>query len=481
MQVAHSHNEAARIGRLTARQREVLELLAKGLSNEQIGVALAISAATAHSHVAAIFHTLEVSNRTEAAAAYLAFSAQPPQVEAVLERPAITVLPFQALDEDKTSQQIALGLGSDLFNLFSRWCWFPVVQGGYSVRNVPSETPSQIGQALRVRFVVSGDVRLRRGTLRIQARVEDVHAQSCMWAERYDIAPEELFAVEDLVSTDIVATVYSVLTARMRIQQGRPARSALDPWMLAHEGMMLRELREAESNGEACARFHAALQREPDLVLAHFGLGLASYDRILNQFGSPNESLETMVACAERCIALAPHAAEGYYLSGRYHQARGELALAASMQTEAIGHNPSFGAAHALLAQMLVLSGQLDSGLQRMRHAVRLGPRSFVSGLSVVHFARQEYEEGLHAAEKALSINSAYPFARGIASACAFFLGRADRAQAHFRELCRIAPTFEPSTFRRHFGADVEPVDRLATALDGLRSGMSFPAVKRRE
>lgn len=466
------------MGRLTARQREVLALLAKGLSNEQIGAALEISAATARAHVAAILNTLEVGNRTEAAAVYVAFSAQPTQVDAVLERPAITVLPFQSLDEDDASRQLAWGLSSDLFNLFARWCWFPVVQCGYSARNMPSDTPCQLGQALHVRFVVSGDVRLRRGTLRIQARVEDVHTGCCIWAERYDIARGDLFAVEDLVSTDIVATVYSVLTARMRLQHGRLAETALDPWMLAHEGMRLRELREAKTNGEACAHFHAALQREPDLVLAHFGLGLASYDRVLNQFGAPAESLERMVACAERCITLAPHAAEGYYLSGRYHQARGELTLSARMLTEAIGHNPSFGAAHALLAQVLVLTGQLDPGLQRMLHAVRLGPRSFVSGLSVVHFARQEYAAGLSAAEKALSINSAYPFARGIASACAFWLGRADVAQAHFRELCLIAPTFAPSVFRRDFGADVESVDRLATTLDMLRSGMTVPAVK---
>jgi tetratricopeptide (TPR) repeat protein len=148
------------------------------------------------------------------------------------------------------------------------------------------------------------------------------------------------------------------------------------------------------------------------------------------------------------------------------------------MLAEAIGHNPSFGAAHALLAQVLVLTGELDAGLERMQHAVRLGPRSFVSGLAVVHFVRREYAEGLSAAERALSINRAYPFARGIASACAFWLGRADVAQDHFRELYRIAPRFAPSVFRRHFGSDIEPVERVVEALDALRSGRSSPAVK---
>ena len=463
------------MARLTVRQREVLELLAKGLSNEQIGVALELSTATVRTHVAAILSTLQVGNRTEAAAAYVGFSAQPAQLDVILERPAIAVLPFQALDEEPMSRQLARGLGSDLLGLFARWCWFPVVQSGYSGRRVVDEAPAHIGRALGVRFVVCGDVRTRPGALRIHARVEDVQSQCCLWTERYDVAPQELFAVEDLISTHIVGAVYSLLVSRAGLRPSRLPETALQPWMLAHEGMLLRELREATSNDEASARFQAALRREPELVLAHFGLGLVSYDQVLNQFGSSAAALERLAACAERCMTLAPHAAEGYYLRSRYLHARGEHGLSARMLEAAIGHNQSFGAAHALLAQVLVLTGQLDDGLERMRHAVRLGPRSFVSGLAVVHFVRREYEEGLSAAEKALSLNGAYPFARGVASACAFWLGRAEVAQAHFRELQRIAPGFAPSVFRRSFGTDVEPVERLAAALDALRGGTSSP------
>ena len=176
-------------------------------------------------------------------------------------------------------------------------------------------------------------------------------------------------------------------------------------------------------------------------------------------------------------MMLAPHAAEGYYLRSRYLLARGEHGLSSRMLETAIGHNPSFSAAHALLAQVLVLTDQLDAGLDRMRHAARLGPRSFVSGLAVVHFVRREYEQGLDAAEKALSLNTSYPFARGIAAASAFFLGRGDVAQAHFRKLLRIAPAFAPNVFRHRFGAAIESVDRMAAALEALRSGITTPPV----
>jgi DNA-binding CsgD family transcriptional regulator len=51
---------------LTAREREVLELLAEGLPNKAIGARLGISDQTVKFHVASIYGKLAASNRTEA-------------------------------------------------------------------------------------------------------------------------------------------------------------------------------------------------------------------------------------------------------------------------------------------------------------------------------------------------------------------------------------------------------------------------------
>lgn len=52
---------------LTPREHEVLQLVAKGLTNKQIGLAIGISDNTARNHVNSIIEKLEVSDRTEAA------------------------------------------------------------------------------------------------------------------------------------------------------------------------------------------------------------------------------------------------------------------------------------------------------------------------------------------------------------------------------------------------------------------------------
>lgn len=66
-----AESEPAAQGPLTDRELEVLGLLAKGLANKQIAVALEISEHTVKFHVSSIYTKLNVTNRTEAVRAGL--------------------------------------------------------------------------------------------------------------------------------------------------------------------------------------------------------------------------------------------------------------------------------------------------------------------------------------------------------------------------------------------------------------------------
>jgi DNA-binding NarL/FixJ family response regulator len=55
---------------LSARENEVLELVAKGSTNPEIAASLSVSENTVRFHMKNIFEKLSVTNRTEAAAWY---------------------------------------------------------------------------------------------------------------------------------------------------------------------------------------------------------------------------------------------------------------------------------------------------------------------------------------------------------------------------------------------------------------------------
>jgi DNA-binding NarL/FixJ family response regulator len=62
-----SQKENPKIGELSARQREILELVVEGLSNAQIAGRLYLSESTIKQHLRAAYKVLGVRNRTEAA------------------------------------------------------------------------------------------------------------------------------------------------------------------------------------------------------------------------------------------------------------------------------------------------------------------------------------------------------------------------------------------------------------------------------
>jgi two-component system NarL family response regulator len=62
------------VERLTARELDVLRLLAEGLADRDIAAALTISRRTVETHVSSILHKLDVRNRAEAARRYRAES-----------------------------------------------------------------------------------------------------------------------------------------------------------------------------------------------------------------------------------------------------------------------------------------------------------------------------------------------------------------------------------------------------------------------
>jgi DNA-binding NarL/FixJ family response regulator len=59
---------------LTAREREVMQRIARGMTNAQVAAELLVTTHAVKFHLAAIYRKLGVANRTEAATRYLTLS-----------------------------------------------------------------------------------------------------------------------------------------------------------------------------------------------------------------------------------------------------------------------------------------------------------------------------------------------------------------------------------------------------------------------
>ena len=67
---------------LTARENQVMKLLAKGLLDKEIADELGIRPGTVHNYVRTVFGKLGVSNRTEAAIKFLGLNSTQPGIRA---------------------------------------------------------------------------------------------------------------------------------------------------------------------------------------------------------------------------------------------------------------------------------------------------------------------------------------------------------------------------------------------------------------
>ena len=65
----------------------------------------------------------------------------------------------------------------------------------------------QVGSELGVRYVVDGSIRIAGNTLRINCVLIDATSGKHIWAERYDGAMEDVFDLQDRITSSIVATI----------------------------------------------------------------------------------------------------------------------------------------------------------------------------------------------------------------------------------------------------------------------------------
>ena len=452
-------------GSLTPRQREVFDLLAKGLSNREIAETLGLSVSTVKTHVENLLRALEVTNRTEAAALVQELSADAPS--SFCERPAIAVLRFAMPDDDADARTFAGGLVDDLITLLCKWRWFPVIARSTSMFHSSDQPASRLRELTGASYLIGGSIARRGERLRVTARLDDARSEQCLWSERFDLPADDIFSLQDEVATAVVGRAYPELFRAEGRAARQAAKSALGPWQLAHAGLLHLDARREPDARRAIALFDQAIEHDPLFVLPLYGKGIGLFQQISNQWTDRiGECCAELDRCADRALELDETDAAGWVLSGRSALTVGDAERAQAPLERATQINPSHAAAHALLGQARIVLGN-HSGFASLSLAARLSPRAYASGLAFAHFAAGSYAEAAATCRAALTTRPDYIFAHALLCSALALAGDADGAAGERSRLLGLNPEFRISNI--HHAIPPGRSDTADRMVEGLR------------
>jgi len=366
---------------LTARQLEVLEVMARGLTNREIGEVLGISAGTVRVHVAAILEALGVANRTEATDQFHRLGIgtagdTAPVGSSRSARPSIAVLPLTAFGDGSDLAPLADGIAEDLITRLSRWDWFPVAARSSSFALRDSELDaSEVSRRLGVRYVLDGSVRASGDRIRVTMQLVEGETGQNVWAQHYDRELGGLFEVQDAIVDTIVATLGPGLmrVGGLRIIEG--SATSESTWDLLQQAMAYLSDHDGVGWERAAALADQAIALDDELWLAY---GIAFYSNLQLHFlarcpdeRSPAEKLETYSLALEQLDPHDPWAPTGRAMS-LLIQSRREEAL--EQVERAVALAPRFIYPVWVRAILLAAVGRLEESLEAYRGLHELAP-----------------------------------------------------------------------------------------------------------
>jgi TolB-like protein/Tfp pilus assembly protein PilF len=329
-------------------------------------------------------------------------SESPARAELALpEKPSIAVLPFANISGDPEQEFFADGIVEEIITALSKVRWFFVIARNssftYKGRTVDLR---QVGRELGVRYVLEGSVRKSADRVRVSGQLIEAATGSHLWAERYDRAISDIFAVQDEITERVVAAIEPELYAAEHFRSQRKPPESLDAWecvirALAHMG-------EGTGAGDAEAKMlcRRAIAIAPGYGQAH---SLLAWLLIRTSWSGGEVAAILPEAMAEARTALRlderdswAHVTHGMVLwrSRRHGEAEREFRRALEL-------NPNFALAHALLALAVAVDGAPAGAAASAEHALRLSPSDrlvdfyAVRAMKYAHFANKHYADSL--------------------------------------------------------------------------------------
>jgi adenylate cyclase len=396
------------------------------------------------------------------------------------DEPSIVVMPFVNMSGDPKQEFLSDGITENIITSLSKVPDLFLIgrSSAFTYKGKPVKV-KQVSEELGVQYVLEGSVQRSADRIRITTQLIDALNGHPIWAERYDRAVTDLFALQDEITLKILKAIQVKLTGG-EITSGvayTGGKQDLDCYLKEMEGMGHVERVNIEDNNVARRIGEEAMAICPERLKPYYLMAYVHYsDYWLGTGKSRRESIDKGIELAQKSIAVDDSRAESHALLGQLYCLRKEWDKAIAEGERAVALNPSGTFAKFQYARILESAGRPEEARLLLKQEIRHNPACATSFCFYGDALRQtgRFEEAVSAYKKALQRQPNNFFAHLHLTATYSMMGREKEAQTEAAEVLRLNPKFSLDSFAKVVSAtskDPTANEKYITALRkvGLR------------
>jgi TolB-like protein/DNA-binding winged helix-turn-helix (wHTH) protein len=390
-------------------------------------------------------------------------------------RPSVAVLPFSNMSGDPEQDYFSDGITEDIITALSKCRSLVVIarNSTFAFKGAGRDV-RPVGLTLGAEYLVEGSVRKIGQRVRINAQLVETESGRQLWAERYDRDLQDLFAIQDEITTAIVARIEPEINAAERRRVERKAVPALHAWDFFRLGTKHFYKSTAADNLEAQRLFRRAIELDPNLAEAY---GYLSYALVLSMVyfdAEPNEErLSEAIEIGRKGIELDEQDGLIRFMYGRALLAQKAYGDAVAELETAVNLNPCLAVSYCGLGDSLAYEGRISEAIPYFQKAIDLSPYdplrwAFYTYRALAHLFAREFDLAFEWAHKATRIPNAHYWAFAHQVSALGHLQRLDELPTAVAELLQRRPDFTCSFAQKRLFY-INRIDQLSIYLEGLQ------------
>ena len=387
------------------------------------------------------------------------------------EAPSIMILPFKNLSGSPDQGALVDGFRLSIQSMLVKLSGLFLINAPASEHYRNSDiSPIQAGNEAGVRYVLDGAVQMTDDRVRVTIQLTDAPAAQIIWAERYDRVVDDIFEIQDEITTEVAIALDLKLLAgegSLIWWQDLPDRKTRE---LTLRGISHLYMGSPDGNAVARRIFEELNQILPDAPQAVALLAFTHWLDVMRGFSEdPEQSIERAASYAERAIELGDIDGFGHVVMGsvRLYQRRHDEALALSEKAATV--RVSCPMARAVHSNVLHFNGKNAEAIKNIKTAVkaaRIYPPWMANVLSASYRDSGQIAPSISIANECLRVDPEDLEGHVLLCTDYVFSNSIDDARNVAQEILEIEPTFTISSYiDRQPYRDRQTLEKVVAAL----------------